>query len=533
MQRLAGCRAAAVSVLTAVMLIPMIGFVGLAIDYGFWTQAYEEMALAANAAAMNAAKSASASAQAGNTNYIADGQLAGKQWFKAQMAGHATAAVLAAITPTVTVTNAGGQITAVVTATATMTAIFGKMFAKQTYPVQSQATSIMSGVPYREILILLDNASSMDIGATPADMTILLQNSPCDPSNYILGTSGAQASIHGYGTYEKTNPYNGISYSPTNPAYPVVAPSSTRQAVATTYSQTNAAKGPACYKSATKQRTVSGQAVYAGPPCAFACHWDGSAKAGTTGTVDLWQMARSLSPAPVLRLDTVKIATNTILQQMATYNISALNNLTAGIFAANLVLSQVYPTSGEANSNFTAATEAVGWPPNTGTNTSSTVDTGIQPMLTDPATDINDGNIAAALTALSLQLTTSGTGTTSTSPAKFLFIVTDGIDTSTGTARALPYAACQPLKNMGYQIYVVYTPYYPLTDIGYLGALTPIVEGTGSATITYNLQACTSASSDGSNLSSYYIAASDQTTLTTALQTFLQSALGQAARFTK
>jgi hypothetical protein len=80
---------------------------------------------------------------------------------------------------------------------------------------------------------------------------------------------------------------------------------------------------------------------------------------------------------------------------------------------------------------------------------------------------------------------------------------------------------------MGYTVYVVYTPYYPVVHTAYLANnWATIVQGTGSTSIAYNLEQCASSSSD-------YIAATDQTTLNTALLTFLKNALNLPARFTK
>ena len=99
-------------------------------------------------------------------------------------------------------------------------------------------------------------------------------------------------------------------------------------------------------------------------------------------------------------------------------------------------------------------------------------------------------------------------------------------DPNTGARAAMPSSACQTFKNMGYTVYVVYTPYYPIMHVWYLTNAVSIVEGTGTNSIAYNLQACASASGD-------YISAADQTSLNNALVTFLKNALSAPASFTR
>jgi hypothetical protein len=90
----------------------------------------------------------------------------------------------------------------------------------------------------------------------------------------------------------------------------------------------------------------------------------------------------------------------------------------------------------------------------------------------------------------------------------------------------MPSSACTQFKDMGFTVYVVYTPYYPVMHEWYLVNGVSIVEGTGSDSIAYNLQACASSAAD-------YISAGNQTSLNNALQTFLKNALASPAIFTK
>jgi hypothetical protein len=85
---------------------------------------------------------------------------------------------------------------------------------------------------------------------------------------------------------------------------------------------------------------------------------------------------------------------------------------------------------------------------------------------------------------------------------------------------------------MGYTVYVAYTPYYPVMHTYYIYYLMGLNEGSGTNSVSYNLQSCSS-STGASDLSTYYIQASDEATLSAALQSFLRTALNSPARFTQ
>jgi hypothetical protein len=129
-------------------------------------------------------------------------------------------------------------------------------------------------------------------------------------------------------------------------------------------------------------------------------------------------------------------------------------------------------------------------------------------------------------------VTAAGDGSSASQPRKILILITDGLeDDPTGTGynglrQAMPYSACTPFKTMGYTVYVIYTPYYPLLHEWYLASGMPIVEGTGTASIAYNLKTCASNSND-------YVIASDQATLNSDLLAFLTDALDAPATFTR
>ncbi len=510
-------RSGGAAVLFAIMAFPMVGVVGLAIDYAMWNQTYSSMTLAASTAAINAVKIAAAGEAANDSNYLKEGVIAGQQWFNVQLSTYAGR--LAASTPTVSLTGTT-TITANVAYSSRMSSIFGSIFGVGSYPVTYQAAAISVTAPYLNVEILLDNSSSMAIGATTADIATLMANSPCDPSNAFY-TSGQQ-SLDNYNSYQCVVPggASGGTYDGTPPpACPIVAGGVTYTPISHTSSTHY---GPSCKGQLPKQ--ANGSYPNAGPPCAFACHWDGTKPAGQGN--DLWAMARR--NGVTLRFDLVKNATNAVIQEMQSKNNVNINNLGVGIFTFNDALNPVYPASpspgaGEAGNNWTAALAAVGQPPSNGALT----ETGIQPVVGKLSNVFNNNSyFAASMNKLATTyLTPAGNGISATAPRKALFLITDGFEDDSAR-QAMQASVCQQFKNMGYTVYVVYTPYYPLMLWDYLNAWIPLVEGTSSISISYQLQACASSPAN-------YISARDGPSLNAAVLNFLKQALIEPISYTK
>jgi Flp pilus assembly protein TadG len=313
----------AIAVITALLMVPMIGLIGLAIDAGIWYQMNSAMSLAANSAAMNALKIAASAEQSGDQNYLTEGTKAGQQWFSAAVGTHA--AQWASGTPVAVVTLTGSTtISAKVTYNGQIASVFGKMFKVLSYPVGVEVDASISTTPYLEILFLLDNSSSMDIGATNADITKLSTLSACDPSNALYGattdqTKWTNASVNNYTDYACSSgmgQYNGATPCPVaagaSLTFPTFTPAANQKA--------QISNGQTCQGLLPRQQS-NGMYPLPGPPCAFACHWTNNASADPAGgTDDLFGMARR--NGITVRFDLVKNATNTVLQQMQSDNLS-------------------------------------------------------------------------------------------------------------------------------------------------------------------------------------------------------------------
>jgi len=537
----AGARRGAVSVLFATMIIPIVALVGLAIDYGMWNETYSSLSLAASAAALNAAKMAAGADAKGDTSYLTEGQTAGQQWFLAELGQGAYAADPNGLTPpTVTVTNVANVITATVTYTGTVNSIFGRIYRKALYPISVSATATMSSGSYLEVILMLDNSSSMGIGATVTDMNTLMSQSPCDQSNAFARTQSnstySQLSNDAYSEFQTSwqgGNYDGTMTQPVMDGTLTLKPATpSNPSVAIPFCYATTVANGTCQQEELCQNELNNYPAFAGPPCAFACHWDGNSVAGNG--IDLWALARK--KGVTLRLDTLKNATQKVLQAMQSNNM-ATNNLSVGIYTFNTSLTQVYPTGCtplaagcEAGSSWSTAMSAVGLPPQTaGVYT----DTGIQPPLAVTAGDNDNTAVEEAMSNLATKyVTAAGDGSTAAKPRKVLILITDGFEDDplasygiNGLRQAMPASACAPFKTMGYTVYVIYTPYYPLMHAWYLQYGIPIVEGTGTGSITYNLTNCATNSND-------FVTASNQSSLDTALLGFLTDALDSPATFT-
>ncbi len=527
-------RRGATAMLFSIMAIPLLGVVGLAIDFGIWNQTYAALSLAASSAALNAAKTAGNAYLQNDSNYNSEGVSAGRQWFEAELVQSTYAETATTVTPTVSIAASSAAVTATVTYSGTVLSVFGRLFSVARYAISGTAVATVPIAPYLEVVLFLDNSSSMMIGATNADIAKLMSLSPCDTSNAFYGNSStgwsSQAQIN-YGDYacsDGGNSYHGATACPvalpnaSTAGYTLAAPWGTNYFVPNPpYWNRYPANTTADTCQGALPQQSDGTYPLTGVPCAFACHWTSSKNADGT-YADLYGLARRYNVT--LRFDTVKNAANTALQAMAADTIASVNNISVGIYTFNTSVTQIYPAgctrqaSGcEAGTDFTAAQALVG-----------TGDAGIPVHIGQRSGNNDDTDFPDAMTSLQTYVTPAGDGGSANTPKKVLILITDGFQDNPvdGSRQAFDPSYCQLFKNWGYTVYVAYTPYYPLMHTYYIDYLIPIVEGTGTASLSYNLQACASSTSA-------YVAASDQTSLNNALVGFLKKSLDSPAMFTR
>ena len=173
--------------MAGLLAFPMIGLAGVVIDFGFSSMAIGRMNLAADAAALAAAKTAATAYSSNSPTYILQGQAAGQSWFKAQ-AG--TTSGLSMPTPSVQVTQNGSVFTANVAFNGSMATTLGRVLGVNRVPVGGTASATISVSGYSDIEIMMDMSSSMGIAATQAGITQLgALTQP--PNNLQQGNNGA------------------------------------------------------------------------------------------------------------------------------------------------------------------------------------------------------------------------------------------------------------------------------------------------------------------------------------------------------
>jgi Flp pilus assembly protein TadG len=523
-------RSASTAIVLGLSAPAMIAISGLAIDFAGVLAARTKIELGADSGALVSVMTASNALMTDPANYIADGVAAGQARFRGQIGTISTVNTPSA---TITVTRSGNVITGSATWTATYNTFFGTLFGVPSWPLNGVASvSTQVTAPFLNITVMLDNSPSMEIGATDADIAVLQNLTACSLSGaYLPDSEGNWSSPTSGQTYAAYQCTSGSSY---NGSLSCPIPTSPPWTVSALYPTSNwNTAGPSCkgwlapvHQSSHSQAQGNPSQLYAkaGAPCAFACHFDTNKPAGAGD--DYYGVARGTigTNNPVtLRFDVVKAAVNTLISTMQTNDLP-IKNLKAGIFTFDDNLTRVYPGTGEAGDDWPAINAAIGGPP----TVANGPDTGIQPY---GGNNGGDTDFPTTMATLAGQLTPSGDGTTATAPRKVLFLVTDGVqdfNDANGNRQlgAIDPAYCQTFKNMGYAIYVVYTPYYPLMNGYYLSNMTNIVEGSGVGTTATNLRACASSPAN-------YIAATDSASLTTALQTFFRLATTPPAHFSK
>ncbi len=501
-------RRGAVAVMFGLIALPLCMIVGLAIDYGFYVQAQSQLDLAADAAAIHAVRVAAQAYSNGETTAAAiqkAGQTAGQQWFNAQLGTFSSGG----ITPVVTVTYSPSPsvFTAVVTYTGTYSTPFSALFDVTTFPLSGSATTTITN-SYDEIIMLLDNSSSMLIGASLSDILALENATPCSTQGVNEGQPMGAYSWVFTGTYG----YGSNSTAPPSAVNGNCDPSYDGAASACGYPPSSANISPSnpyrCTNGGGTAATVKGVNYPNMPnaPCAFACHNDASNN-------DYYGLARSLSPPIQLRLDVVQQAAANVVSTLQTEQ-NAPGQFSVGIYQFTTMLQQVFPApgSGEASTDLT-----------TGSSTAAN-------LKNTPNLSPNGGNtdFPAAMNALNQVVSAAGDGRSGQNPLKNLFIVTDGMeDTASRVMGPMTSATneqlCSLFWDKGFTVYVLYTPYIPLPNPFYLSNDKQYVEPSASSPDVAALQAC-------ARYPGNFFQASDPTAINTAMQTMLATALNSPGR---
>ena len=165
--------------ITAMLLVPLTGTAGGALDFGRLQMVHSRLVDAADAASVGAvAKNGVAMTAAGNMSgdgAIATGATMATSIFNANMA---TIPDVAVSNISTSVQKLGMQVTATVSAQASMPTYFMKIIGISSMVTTATSVSTNSLPTYINFYLLLDNTPSMGVGATPTDVATMVANTP-------------------------------------------------------------------------------------------------------------------------------------------------------------------------------------------------------------------------------------------------------------------------------------------------------------------------------------------------------------------
>jgi Flp pilus assembly protein TadG len=168
-----------IAVIFAIATVPLISAVGCAIDYSHAVQMQSKLQAAADAASVGSiAKTSVAYTAAGNMTSdgpIAAGVTDATNIFNGNMSG-VTGYTLN--TMSATVNKTGSAVTSVVNFSANVPASFLGVMGMNNMTVTGSSTSTANMPQFIDFYLLLDNSPSMGVGATPADVTTMVNNTP-------------------------------------------------------------------------------------------------------------------------------------------------------------------------------------------------------------------------------------------------------------------------------------------------------------------------------------------------------------------
>ncbi len=271
----------------------------------------------------------------------------------------------------------------------------------------------------------------------------------------------------------------------------------------------NDSEGPIGPKGFKKPKSKNVPSTLGNLQCAFACHWDAS------GT-DYYGLARNNDIQ--LRFDVLQTAVASAIEQMISQR-KIDDQFGVAVYTFGNTLTKIYP----ADVNQTMSTNLTD-----GATAARKIQT---PVVPDQA-NTDFPNVMKLLVQAS---TVAGNGSSSASRKKALIIVTDGVvdygDRSAPISKGpINPAHCTAMKNLGYNLFVLYTTYIttpsnlllPFDNI----ELLDYINGTKSPAMVPSLQSCASAPTN-------FAEASNPDAIKAAMSQMLQSALGNGGRYTQ
>ncbi|MBB3591037.1 Flp pilus assembly protein TadG/uncharacterized membrane protein [Rhizobium sp. BK529] len=197
-------------IMTALLVVPLVGAAGLAIDFSHALSLRSELYAAADAAAVGAVSQKS-SAAAAATSMLQDGTVAVGQTEAHNIFFGQMSPELAELNvdTSIDVTKTANKLHSQVTFKTTMPTSFMRIFGKDSVDISGTATAEYQTASFMDFYILLDNTPSMGVGATPADVTKMVNLTANNKSNpscaFACHESGANKGKDYYTLAKKNN----------------------------------------------------------------------------------------------------------------------------------------------------------------------------------------------------------------------------------------------------------------------------------------------------------------------------------------
>lgn len=164
------------SITTALMLVPLLGVTGLAVDFGNVMMARNALQNAADAAAIGAIaeKSTGVASSLGLGNgTVTVGQADALKLFKGQIT---TTTGFNLVSVDAKITKSGHNLTSVMSYKASVPTTFSRVLGKTSISFSGTATASYDTQTFRNFYLLLDNTPSMGVAATSNDITKMVNN---------------------------------------------------------------------------------------------------------------------------------------------------------------------------------------------------------------------------------------------------------------------------------------------------------------------------------------------------------------------
>jgi Flp pilus assembly protein TadG len=487
-----------IAVIFAIATIPLISAIGSAIDYSEATRIKAKLQSAADAAAV-ASISQQSNGWLAASSMTSNGEVTAAETdatniFNGNIAGENTVLfTLIAKNTKATVTKTGPALTSTVTFSANVPTTFMKVVGFSQITVTGSSSASSSLPLYLDFYVMLDVSGSMGLPSTDGEQTRLAQVNPDDFDVYPKGCTFA---CHFQASGSCTNPPigqqiipNPTSSSPVYQAYPTsnLGPGKPGYCLGYLISRVNQPAFKSLLNSSVTAQSKTQYPMKAGqqlPPAMLAAGVNSSLTGpNALVTGNSASMKNSLTPVTScptagadaciqLRADAVGTALNATLAANGVDGLFATANkaeilsqqFRIGLypFVQNLITySSLTPTIGPSSAIQTAAT-----------NLATLLDTGNSP---DLGLGSGGTHFENAFPQMSTTIKTVGDGSASNNTKPFVFLVTDGAQnfqtccgfTGNNGATVMPTGAssyCQPLKNRGITIAVLYIPYEPIQN---------------------------------------------------------------------